>query len=118
MTDPVIVEQTQTRTFVCDETELPRDGSVITRSVKGRTVALAWASPDAETVVAFNSRCPHMQAPLKFGRVTEGEVVCPWHFLRFDASTGALGGCDKSILRLETFVAERSDEKIFVHMNE
>ncbi len=39
-------------------------------------------------VVAFGRRCPHEGADLSFGHVRDGEVVCPWHDVRFDARSG------------------------------
>ncbi|MBL3960994.1 Rieske (2Fe-2S) protein [Burkholderia sp. KCJ3K979] len=98
--------------LACAETEIPNDGSIITRGINGRTIALARAAERGK-IVAFDSRCPHMQGPLKFGRVVDGEVVCPWHFLRFNTATGETVGCD-SIMHLETFAVELTDGNIYV----
>jgi len=102
--------------FVCRDSEIPRDGSIITRSLGGQSVALARRSPGEDVLVAFETRCPHMQAPLKFGRVVDGEVVCPWHFFRFDSETGAPVACTESMMRLATYPVERRAGEIFVRL--
>lgn len=38
------------------------------------------------TAAALADRCPHRFAPLSMGQVCEGEVQCPYHGLRFDAT--------------------------------
>ena len=35
---------------------------------------------------ALSDRCPHRFAPLSMGKVCDGEVQCPYHGLRFDAT--------------------------------
>ena len=99
---------------VCAETEIPNDGSVITRSVEGQQIALARHNPGSTRVMAFESRCPHMQVPLKFGRVVDGEVVCPWHFFRFDTQTGDTIACPNSEMRLATYTVEQRDGNVLV----
>lgn len=103
--------------MICTEAEVPQDGAIITRIVKGKTIALARADDKTGKIVAFDSRCPHMQGPLKFGRVVDGEVVCPWHFIRFDTETGATVGCD-SIMQLKTFPVDVMGGKIYVQVAE
>ena len=39
---------------------------------------VVWRGPDRK-LVAAPDRCPHRQAPLSAGKVTEGCVVCPYH---------------------------------------
>ncbi|MFB0610663.1 Rieske (2Fe-2S) protein [Aurantiacibacter poecillastricola] len=103
--------------MVCAETDIPTDGSVITRSVEGQQIALARHNPGSKRVIAFESRCPHMQAPLKFGRVVDGEVVCPWHFFRFDTETGNTIACPNSEMHLATFTVEQRDGNVLVQLN-
>jgi nitrite reductase (NADH) small subunit len=100
--------------FACAESEVPSDGTVVTRTVNGRSVVIARRSPNEDVIVAFDTRCPHMQAPLRFGRVVDGEVVCPWHFFRFDTTTGQAVGCDKSIMKLKTYPVQIVDGKVYV----
>lgn len=40
-------------------------------------------------IVAFSRRCPHKGADLANGFVSVGRIVCPWHNLPFDPTTGA-----------------------------
>jgi phenylpropionate dioxygenase-like ring-hydroxylating dioxygenase large terminal subunit len=49
---------------------------------------VVWRGPDGK-LVAAPDRCPHRQAPLSAGKVTEGCVVCPYHGWSF----GAAGKC-------------------------
>jgi len=49
---------------------------------------------------AFDRRCPHGGADLSLGTIDGGEVVCPWHNLRFDPSTGASACASLRRLRL------------------
>jgi nitrite reductase/ring-hydroxylating ferredoxin subunit len=102
--------------LACTESDVPDDGTVITRTINGRSVAIARRSPGEDAIVAFESRCPHMQGPLRFGRVVNGEVVCPWHFLRFDTATGVTVTCPDSIMRLDVFAVERADGNVYVQI--
>ena len=44
-------------------------------------------------VYAVGSRCPHMGAQLRRGRITEdGKLICPWHHSSFSLETGAVSG--------------------------
>lgn len=103
-------------TLACADGDVPGDGSVITRTIQGRSVALARRSAGEDEIVAFDSRCPHMQGPLRFGRVVDGEVICPWHFLRFDTRTGETVTCRDSIMHLDVFAVERADGNVYVQM--
>jgi nitrite reductase/ring-hydroxylating ferredoxin subunit len=103
-------------TLACSEADVPTDGTVITRTLNGRSIALARRSAGEDAIVAFESRCPHMQGPLRFGRVVDGEVVCPWHFLRFDTATGETVTCRDSIMHLDVFPVERTGGNVFVRV--
>jgi nitrite reductase/ring-hydroxylating ferredoxin subunit len=102
--------------LACAETEVPTDGSVITRTVGAQSIALARHSPGGSRIVAFQSKCPHMQGPLRFGHVVDGEVICPWHFMRFDTASGETVGCPDSVMRLATYPVEQVDGNVFVHI--
>lgn len=39
-------------------------------------------------VFAINDECPHMGGPLGEGEVEDNEIICPWHFWRFNIETG------------------------------
>jgi nitrite reductase/ring-hydroxylating ferredoxin subunit len=49
--------------------------------------------------------------------VKRGEIVCPWHFVRFDLATGkAAGTAEDSVMRLRMFpvTVERGEISIEV----
>jgi nitrite reductase/ring-hydroxylating ferredoxin subunit len=100
----------------CTEAEVPHDGKIISKSVQGKSIALARYSESDERIVAFESVCPHYQAPLRFGHVVEGEVVCPWHFMRFDTVTGAAAACGKTIMHLRTYNVQVKDGQVYIDM--
>lgn len=100
--------------LVCKFSEVPADGSIRTERIGRQTVLLARPSADSEEVVAFAPTCPHANAPLRFGRVVSGEIICPWHFFRFDLTTGKPVACGESLMRLQTFSCARIDDEVHV----
>lgn len=100
--------------FACAQSEIPSDGKVITRNLRGRVIAIARRSPGEDAIVAFESNCPHMKASFRFGRVVEGQVICPWHFFRFDTVTGETIACDKTVMKLKTYAVKVNDGKVYV----
>ena len=44
---------------------------------------------DADTVVAFDRRCPHLGCPVRWA-ADRGRFECPCHHAAFDARTGAV----------------------------
>ncbi|MFD1156376.1 Rieske (2Fe-2S) protein [Roseovarius aestuarii] len=52
-------------------------------------------------VIAFDRKCPHGGSDLSLGTVTNGEVTCPWHNLRFEPKSGA-SAC-KSLSNLQMY---------------
>jgi vanillate O-demethylase monooxygenase subunit len=53
-------------------------------TILGEPVVLYRQAGGAAT--ALQDRCPHRFAPLSMGKVCDGEVQCPYHGLRFDAT--------------------------------
>ena len=100
--------------FACAESDVPRDGTVVTRTINGHSIAIARRSAHEDAIVAFDSRCPHMQGPLRFGRVVDGDVICPWHFLRFSTTTGDAACCDKSIMKLKIYPVKLMDGNVYL----
>jgi nitrite reductase/ring-hydroxylating ferredoxin subunit len=88
--------------LICAEKEIPEEGALLTRTVKGKRVVLSRSKRTETGIVAFNSRCPHMNGPLGYGRVVDGQVICPWHFFRFDTVTGETIACE-SMMKLEVY---------------
>ncbi len=37
---------------------------------------------------ASQAFCPHLEAPIFEGTVSQGTITCPWHQWRFDLTTG------------------------------
>jgi nitrite reductase/ring-hydroxylating ferredoxin subunit len=74
-------------TEVLSKDDLP-PGSRRVSSVAGREVLLINREGE---IHAVGNRCPHMQAKLINGEVTEeGVIVCPRHHSVFDLETGAV----------------------------
>jgi 3-phenylpropionate/trans-cinnamate dioxygenase ferredoxin subunit len=43
---------------------------------------------DGERIVACERACPHEQADLSLGRITDGRLFCPRHLASFDLDDG------------------------------
>ena len=39
-------------------------------------------------IYAIDPLCPHMQLPLKKGKIKDETIVCPWHHSNFNLNTG------------------------------
>jgi len=111
------MDKTSGLTAVCPEIEVPHGGAITTKTVNGKSIALARRSETDETIVAFDSRCPHFLAPLRFGRVVEGEVICPWHFFRFNTTSGDTIACDKTVMHLKTYPVSVKDGNVLVDLS-
>ena len=69
------------------ENDLPR-GTKTVATVGGTEVLLVNHEGN---IYAVSSRCPHLQARLIRGEITEdGAIVCPRHHSAFDMKTGAV----------------------------
>lgn len=64
------------------------DGATTLVTARGRKIALTRVGDE---VFAMRDACPHRAGPLSDGRVSAArlELICPWHFFRFDLRTGA-----------------------------
>jgi nitrite reductase (NADH) small subunit len=96
---------------VCRIDEVGTAKAVCARLPRGLLVSVARL--DDDTIVAFESVCPHKAGPLGEGRIREGIVACPWHGFRFDLKTGKAAGLD-SIMRLRLFPVTVRDGEIYV----
>lgn len=70
-------------------------------SISAITDNVCVARIGGSKVIAFDRSCPHGGSDLSLGTVTDGEVTCPWHNLRFDPKSGA-SAC-KSLNRLQMY---------------
>lgn len=102
-------------TLICAEKDIPEEGALLTRTVKGKRVVLCRSKRSETGIVAFNSRCPHMNGPLAYGRVVDGQVICPWHFFRFDIVTGETIACE-SMMRLEVYGVRVDGGNVYVEL--
>ncbi|MCC6982806.1 MAG: Rieske 2Fe-2S domain-containing protein [Bauldia sp.] len=61
---------------------------------------------------AFRNLCPHEEGPLSEGTLEGTIVTCPWHFSRFDVTTGEIvdGVTDDSLTVYELRVVGDSVE--------
>ncbi|MCU4652092.1 Rieske (2Fe-2S) protein [Roseibacterium sp. SDUM158016] len=77
---------------VCTTLQVPASGAHFV-SARGRDVMLTRGKD--QQIIAFAGNCTHAFAPLKDGRIENGEVVCALHGARFDLATGRArsGGC-------------------------
>ena len=101
--------------LICAEKDVPKDGTVITRTLRGGPIALSRSGRRDGAIVAFDGRCPHMKGPFRYGRVVNGEVICPWHFFRFDTETGETVGCN-SLMKLEVYRVDIVDGNVYVEL--
>jgi nitrite reductase (NADH) small subunit len=102
-------------TLICAEKDIPEEGSLLTRTVKGKRVVLSRSKRSETGIVAFNNRCPHMSGPLSYGRVVDGQVICPWHFFRFDTVTGETIACE-SMMKLEVYRVKVDGGNVYVEL--
>ena len=49
--------------------------------------------------VVTDGVCPHKGGPLAEGMVRDGSVICPWHWYRYDLTTGHCDSGDTGPLR-------------------
>lgn len=108
-------ETASTLALICAEEDVPVDGGVLARVVRGKSIALSRNKNSQAGIVAFAAQCPHMRAPLRYGRVVDGEIICPWHFFRFDTETGSAVQCE-SIMKLDIYPVQISDGNVYVEI--
>ena len=70
-------------------TPVPAPGSSAHVEVEGHAIAVFNVGGN---LYGIDSACPHRGCPLEKGRAESGQVVCPWHRLSFDLTTGAVAG--------------------------
>jgi len=100
------------RVTVCKVEEVPADTALCRRLPDGLRVAVAKVN---DGFVAFEHRCPHANGPIGEGAIKRGQIVCPWHFFRFDLATGkASGMAEESVMKLRLFpvVVDRGEISI------
>lgn len=96
--------------LVCRLDEL-QDGQAKLVTARGRKIALTRI---ADEVFAMRDACPHKAGPLSDGKVSaaRGELICPWHFFRFNLRTGA--SITNPEMVNETYPARVEDGNVYV----
>jgi nitrite reductase (NADH) small subunit len=90
--------------------ELPAN-SVIEVTIRGDHYAICNAGG---SISALWGICPHAGGPLGEGQISDGRVVCPFHFWEFDCRTGE-NDFDPS-LRVPTYPVKVEGEDIFADL--
>jgi 3-phenylpropionate/trans-cinnamate dioxygenase ferredoxin subunit len=68
---------------------------------------------DGDQIFACERACPHEQADLSLGRVTDGRLLCPRHLASFDLHDGNVSaGWPSRALRV--YPAKLEDEQIWI----
>ena len=90
------------------------EGETLRVDVDGTVMTIARAGGK---VFAFQEFCTHRFGPLSEGRLTDGEIECPWHRSRFDVKTGEVTQGPAKV-DLKTFDVTVRDGKILVRAPE
>lgn len=79
-------------------------GQMKKATVKGRNIILVNY---LGKFYALASVCPHAQGPLDRGRLSGGDIICPWHGGRFSVKDGRpiSGPTTESVERFEVTVS-------------
>jgi nitrite reductase/ring-hydroxylating ferredoxin subunit len=98
-------------------THVDSDGGVPLSALEGgavRAVSAKFcvAKLGSGEVRAFGRYCPHQGADLSLGRVDGEKVMCPWHNLPLDPTSGE-SPC-KSLNKLKTVGCEVRHQKVYI----
>lgn len=96
------------RAEVASVDEVPADQAKLVR-VSGVEILLFRVGDGFR---AYRNACPHANAPLNTGRVSNGVLRCPWHGWEFNLSTGAhvrVASCT-----LDAYTVEVEGGRLFV----
>jgi len=83
-------------------------------SVQAITDEVCVARIGKDQLVAYARKCPHDGSDLALGTVTNGEITCPWHNLRFDPKTGA-SAC-KSLNKVRLYDVRIEGDRVTVDL--
>jgi len=99
-------------TMICRSDEVLAGSIKRKRLPNGDPVAVARLQD--ERLVAFHNECPHFKGPLGVGALHGTEIVCPWHFFRFDLITGKAAGLGESVMKLKLYEVREQDGEVAV----
>jgi 3-phenylpropionate/trans-cinnamate dioxygenase ferredoxin subunit len=68
---------------------------------------------DGERIIACERACPHEQADLSLGRITDGRLFCPRHLASFDLDDGQVSAGWPS-RRLRRYPAKTGNGRIWI----
>jgi 3-phenylpropionate/trans-cinnamate dioxygenase ferredoxin subunit len=69
---------------------------------------------DGERVIACERACPHEQADLSFGRISDGRLYCPRHLATFDLCNGQISAGWPS-RPLQLYPVEVRDGRVWIN---
>lgn len=68
-----------------------------------------------ERVVVIDNACPHASGNLSGGEIDGEEVVCPWHYWRFDLNTGVCTESPRA--RVRTYRAKLKSGLVWIDLD-
>ena len=90
--------------------KVKEQGSLLVNLEK-QPIALFYVN---ESIYAIDNRCPHMGFPLQGSTCKDGIVTCPWHYARFDLTSG--GTFDAWADDVRSFPVEIRDGEVWVDL--
>jgi nitrite reductase/ring-hydroxylating ferredoxin subunit len=87
-------------------------GWVIEVRVKGTPYAVCNVGGN---IHALAGECPCTGGPLGFGRIQDGQLVCPWHGWRYDHRTGVMEYDDS--ISIPTFPVKVVGSEIYIDVS-
>jgi nitrite reductase/ring-hydroxylating ferredoxin subunit len=100
-------------TIALCKTDEVREDAIFCKRVAGiGDIAVARLSDDSG-YVAFEPRCPHARGPLAEAKRNGDVIICPWHFFRFDLTTGKPPGVT-SILELRRYPVTAKENQLYI----
>ena len=97
--------------------QVDADGGLPVAALEGGAIAAVSAKACVARLAngevrAFGRYCPHQGADLSLGFVKGDKLMCPWHNLPLDPTTGETP-CE-SLKKLKTFECEVRDDRVYV----
>ncbi|MBI3803736.1 MAG: non-heme iron oxygenase ferredoxin subunit [Nitrospirae bacterium] len=97
-----------TFTPVANANQIP-PGSAILIEINNLEIALFRLGDE---FYATSNLCLHQAGPLSEGKIEGEQVVCPWHYWRFNIKDGTSPLSPK--LKLKTYPVQREGDQIFI----
>jgi len=94
---------------LCSMTEVPATGAK-TLDFFGRQALVYRAGTELRVALSI---CPHLGGPLE---LQDGELTCPWHGARFEASTGTCRGGPAAPESRAIFLPTRVEDGVLTYV--